>query len=92
MTKTELIDSISAGVGITKQQADLALDAIASIVHAELRAGTSIKIPGIGTLETREVGPREARNPRTGEAITVDASTRVAFRPSATLKRALNPS
>lgn len=90
MTKIELINTL-ATEGLTKQQAAAALDGLASLATLALQEGEAFKLPGIGTLEPLETGPRTGRNPRTGESIDLPARTRVAFRASATLKNALNP-
>lgn len=92
MTKTDIIAAIAEPGVLTQQQAAAALDGLAAVVTCVLGEGESVKIPGIGTLEPRETGPRIGRNPRTGAEVAVAASTKVAFKASATLKKALNPS
>lgn len=91
MSKLQLIAAIAADSGLTKQQAEGALDVLGYIAVEQLGKGTPIKLPGIGTFESRETPARIGRNPRTGAQVTVPAKTRVAFCASATLKKALNP-
>lgn len=91
MTKIELIAALAEDGVVTQKQVAATLEGLASLITLVLQEGEAIKLPGIGTLEPIETGPRTGRNPRTGEEINLPARTRVAFRASATLKNALNP-
>ena len=50
-------------------------------------AGETVGISGFGSFRVRDKGPREGRNPRTGEPAAIPARRVVAFRPSMVLKR-----
>lgn len=90
-SKQQVIDELSEGTGLSKTQISSVLYVLDALITSELARGEPIKLPGIGTFEPRETGPRTARNPRTGAEVDVPAKTRVVFTPSATLKNHLNP-
>lgn len=59
------------------------------IVSEELAKGGEVSIPGFGSFKRAERGERSGRNPQTGEAITIKASTSGKFVPGAALKAAM---
>ena len=74
MTKAELIAKIVSEGGITKSQAEKAVDGFVSAVSDALAAGDKITLVGFGTFSVGERAEREGRNPRTGEKIKIPAS------------------
>lgn len=61
---------------------DLTFDVIARAIADEGR----FSLPGFGTFTVQTRSARPGRNPRTGEAIVVDAREVVAFTPGTRLK------
>ena len=90
MNKTELIDKIAAGVGITKAQAKAALDATTSALKDALVAGDKIQLVGFGTFSVNERPAREGINPATKEKIQIAAKKVAKFKAGAELADALN--
>ena len=90
MNKSELIEEIASEAGLSKASAAKALEAAISAITESLRNGESITIIGFGTFMVRESKARTGRNPRTGEAIEIDASKRPSFKAGKALKDALN--
>jgi len=91
MNKTELRDALADKAGLSKKDADAALNAMFStdrsgIIANELRQGRRVQITGFGTFEQRKRGARKGRNPQTGEAIKIKASKYPAFKPGKSLK------
>ena len=80
MTKTELVGKISSEGGITKSQAEKAVDGFVSAAADALAAGDKITLVGFGTFSVGERAQREGRNPRTGEKIKIPASKGVKFK------------
>lgn len=79
MNKGELVDKIAEKSGVTKKQADVILSsALESIVDA-VSEGQKVTLVGFGTFEPRDRKAREGRNPKTGEALTIPATTVPAF-------------
>jgi DNA-binding protein HU-beta len=85
MTKVELVGKIASEGGITKSQAEKALDGFVSAVSDALATGDKITLVGFGTFSVGERSQREGRNPRTGEKITIPASKVVKFKAGKTL-------
>ena len=85
MTKAELVAKIASKGGITKSQADKALNGFVSAVSAALSGGDKITLVGFGTFSISARAPREGRNPRTGAKIKIPASKAVKFKAGKTL-------
>ncbi len=85
MTKAELIAKIASADGITKSQAEKALDGFISAVSGALATGDKITLVGFGTFSISSRPQREGRNPRTGEKIKIPASKVVKFKAGKTL-------
>ena len=73
MNKTELIDKIAAGAGISKADSKKALDATVNALKEALIAGDKIQLVGFGTFSVNERPAREGINPATKEKIQIAA-------------------
>ena len=89
MNKTELIDKIAAGAGLTKVDAKNALDATVAAIKEALVAGDKISLVGFGTFSVSERPAREGINPATKEKIKIAAKKVAKFKPGAELADAL---
>ncbi len=85
MTKAELVGKIAGEGGITKAQAEKAVDGFVAAVSDALSDGDKITLVGFGTFSVGERSQREGRNPRTGEKIKIPASKVVKFKAGKTL-------
>ena len=54
MNKTELIEKIAAGAGLTKVDAKKALDATIEAVKGALKKGDKVQLVGFGTPATKQ--------------------------------------
>ena len=90
MTKVELIASVAAEAGMSKKDAEKAVNAALAAITEELKNGGKVSLVGFGTFEVRERPERQGRNPRTGETLTIPACKMVKFRPGKMLKDALD--
>lgn len=90
MNKTELIAAVAAKASLTKKDAEKAVNAAFEAITAELVQGEKVSLAGFGIFETKTREARTGRNPRTGEATQIPASTVPAFKASKTLKDAVN--
>lgn len=86
MNKTELVNAIAQKEGIEKKCAEKAVNAVFAAVADALEAGDKVQLIGFGTFEVRERAAKQARNPRTGETITVEATKVPAFKAGSALK------
>lgn len=91
VSKQDLAQRVGeASEGLSKQQASEAVNTVLSAIAEELAAGREVRLSGFGTFAVVERGAREARNPQTGETMTVPPRKNPKFKPSAVLKRAVN--
>lgn len=80
MNKAELIDKLSKDAGITKAQANSALDSFTDAVTKTLKAGDKVTLVGFGTFSISKRQARTGRNPQTGEAIKIKAKKVARFK------------
>jgi DNA-binding protein HU-beta len=85
MTKADLVSKIAGDGGITKAQAEKAVDGFVAAVTDSLATGDKVTLVGFGTFSVGARTEREGRNPRTGEKITIPASKVVKFKPGKSL-------
>ena len=90
MNKTELIDKIAAGAGISKADSKKALDATVNALKEALIAGDKIQLVGFGTFSVNERPAREGINPATKEKIQIAAKKVAKFKAGAELADAIN--
>ena len=73
MNKPELINKISDDTGITKTQANAAIDSFVDAVSKTLKNGGKVTLVGFGTFILSKRKARKGRNPKTGEEINIKA-------------------
>src|SRR6516165_3489153 len=90
LNKAGLIDAVATTSGLSKREAEAALDAVTYTVTSTVRSGEAVRIIGFGSFRPRDRRARKGRNPRTGASVQIKASKGVSFAAGATLKRQLN--
>lgn len=90
MTKSELIDVISARSELTKSRAELVVNTVFEAMTEALDRGEGIEIRGFGSFAVREYKSYSGRNPRTGEAVEVRAKRLPTFKVGKELKDLVN--
>ena len=73
MNKGELIAKVSEDAGITKTQANDALDSFIEAVTKTLKGGGKVTLVGFGTFSVSKRSARNGRNPQTGAIIKIKA-------------------
>ena len=86
MTKAELVSLVAERAGLTKREADKAVDAVVEVVGGTLGAGERVRVDGLGIFEVVERAAKVGRNPQTGQRIDVPPRKAVRFRPSKSLR------
>lgn len=89
MTKVELIASVAAEAGMSKKDAEKAVNAALAAITEELKNGGKVSLVGFGTFEVRKRPERQGRNPQTKEPMTIAASKLPAFKAGKALKDAV---
>lgn len=90
MLKTELAAKASERIGIAKTKIPQIVDTIFDTIKEALKEGNSITLVGLGTFKIVDRAERKARNPRTGEEITIPAKKVLVFKPSKSFLDQLN--
>jgi DNA-binding protein HU-beta len=90
LNKSELIDAIARHADISKAAAGRALDATVNAIAASLKRGDMVTLVGFGSFYVGKRTARAGRNPRTGDAIRIDAAKVPKFRAGKALKDAVN--
>ncbi|MDX9748738.1 MAG: HU family DNA-binding protein [Paludibacter sp.] len=90
MNKAELINAIAEGAGLSKADAKKALDATIKAVSNALVAGDKVSLVGFGTFSVSERTARQGINPKTKQAITIEAKKVAKFKAGAELAAAVN--
>jgi len=90
MTKAELIDTVHASLeSYTKKEVGEIVAAVFGAVATAVSENKRFSYPGFGTFTVKNRAERRGRNPRTGQEITIPASSSVGFKPAPALKEAL---
>ena len=90
MNKSELIAAVAEQAGLSKKDAEKAVNAVVAAVTDALVEGDKVQLVGFGTFEVRTREARTGKNPRTGEVIEIAASKVPAFKAGKALKDAVN--
>ena len=90
MKKTELIAAIAEQSGLTKKDAEKALNATIDTIIKTVAEGDKIQLTGFGTFEQRQRNARTGCDPRTGNTIEIPASKVPAFKAGKGFKDIVN--
>ncbi len=86
MNKSELIEALATRVDISKAAAGNAIDALVEIITTTVAKGDDVALVGFGTFKSAKRAARTGRNPQTGAALKIAASTLPKFTAGATFK------
>ena len=89
VTKQDVVDAVADAAGLSKADANKALDAVIDCIKGSLANGNSVGLIGFGTFEVRERAAREGRNPQTGSKIEIAAKKVPAFKAGKGLRDAV---
>lgn len=78
MTKSQIVAGIADAAEITKKQAGVVLETLATMAYKGAKDGFTV--PGLGKLVLVQRKARMGRNPATGESIKIPAKKVVKFR------------
>lgn len=91
MNKASLVANMAEKSGLTKKDAESALNAFMQSVEDALVEEEKVQLVGFGTFEVRHRKAREGRNPRNPEqVIQIPASKAPVFKAGKTLKESVN--
>ncbi len=89
MTKQDLAETIAKKLELSKAKAEEFINMMIDEITMGLRKGDEIVLAGLGKFLVVKKKERQARNPKTGEMVTVPAKKAPKFRPGKQLKDAV---
>jgi|SRR5690606_29787281 integration host factor subunit beta len=93
MTKSELVEIIaSKQTQLSVKDVELAVKTLIDLMSNTLASGQRIEIRGFGSFSLHYRASRLGRNPKTGEAVKLDAKYVPHFKPGKELRDKVNDS
>jgi DNA-binding protein HU-beta len=86
MNKADIVAKLSDTHSVTKADAERMVEHVIEWIGMALKSGEEVSIAGLGIFEAKMRPARKARNPRTGEEITVPSMRVPKFRAAKGLK------
>jgi DNA-binding protein HU-beta len=90
VNKSELIEKVAGEAGLSKSEAEKAVNAFINVVEQAVAADDKVTLPGFGNWSRTQRAARTGRNPRTGEPVQIAASKAVKFSVGADFKKKVN--
>lgn len=90
MKKVELVETVATNAGLTKADAQRAIDATFDAIKEALKKGDKITLIGFGTFGVTKREARTGRNPQTGATVNIPARNAVTFKAGTQLKNEVN--
>ena len=91
MNQSELIAKVAEISGESRKAVEAVLKITGDVVAAELQEGGEVVLPGIGKLLVQHKPAHTGKNPKTGEALKIAATTVPTFKAGAGFKAAVAP-
>ena len=91
MTKSELVEKMVESYSmLSRKEMEMVVNTIFDSMTDALRKGEKVEIRGLGSFTVRERGAREARNPKTGEVVSIAAKKTPFFKTGKELRERVN--
>jgi len=91
MIRSELVQSlVKSNPDLTLREVETIVDSFFDIIVQRLAEGGRVELRGFGAFSTRAREGRTGRNPRTGDAVAVDAKRVPHFKPGKEIRDRLN--
>jgi DNA-binding protein HU-beta len=90
MNKQELIGAVAESAGLTRSDASKAVESVFDSISSALKKGGEVRLVGFGTFSVSKRKASTGRNPRTGEPMSIAASSQPKFKAGKGLKDSVN--
>jgi len=90
MNKNDLITAVSTSSGLNRNDAVKAVEGVFEAISDALKKGDEVRLVGFGTFSVAKRKASTGRNPRTGEAMEIKASSQPKFKAGKGLKDSVN--
>lgn len=85
-TKKDLVERVANEAGLSKKDAESAINAVFAEITDTLKDGGEISVPGFGKFEVKTRAARTGVNPATGESIQIPETKVPGFKAGKALK------
>jgi len=90
MNKNDLISAVATSSGLQRNDAIKAVEGVFDAISEALKKGDEVRLVGFGTFSVAKRKASTGRNPRTGEAMEIKASSQPKFKAGKGLKDSVN--
>jgi len=89
LSKSEFVDAVASKTGLSKSDAEKAVNGFTEVIQDTLASGGEVSFTGFGKFSVADRGARQGVNPQTGERIQIAASRVPRFSAGSGLKKAV---
>ena len=86
MTKKDIVAEVVHRTGLSKTEAEVAVETVVETMKRSMERGERIEVRGFGVFDIRPRKTGIGRNPRTGEEVTIPPGRAVRFKPGKGLR------
>lgn len=90
MNKNELVSAVADAAGLSKGDAQSAIEAVFDTITSELKKGGDVRLVGFGNFSMSRREASVGRNPQTGAPVNIPARNVPKFSAGKGLKDAIN--
>lgn len=90
MNKGEFVSAVAESSGLSKADAEKAVESMVSVITGELKGGGDVRIVGFGNFTVSKRAATTGRNPQTGAEVKIPARSVPKFSAGKGLKDAVN--
>ncbi len=91
MNRAELVEILASKNDLTKAAAAAVLESFIETVQTAVKKGDAVQLVGFGTFKSAKRAARTGKDPSTGAALKIPASTVPKFVPGAKFKAVVDP-
>ena len=91
MNRADLVATLAAKNDLSKTAANAVLDTLIETIQTAVKKGDAVQLVGFGTFKSVKRAARTGKNPSTGAAIKIPASTVPKFVSGAKFKAVVDP-
>lgn len=91
MNRAELVEVLASKNDLSKTAANALLDTLIETIQVAVKKGDAVQLVGFGTFKSAKRAARTGKNPSTGSALKIPATTVPKFVAGAKFKAAVDP-
>ncbi len=91
MNRAELVEILASKNDLSKAATNAVLDTLIDTIQTAVKKGDVVQLVGFGTFKSAKRAARTGKNPATGAALKIPASTVPKFVAGARFKAAVDP-